>query len=126
MTKSGIVWLVVVVTVLIFSAGMKCSAQEAMGTFTNPLLPVGPDPWVASEDGYYYYMNSTGSNLAIRKTRDLTDLADAEKKVVWTAPNTGPYSRDIWAPELHRLEGKWYIYFAADDGANEDTPHLCA
>lgn len=64
-------------------------------------------------------MNSTGSNLTIWKTRDITDLAHAEKKIVWDAPKEGPYSRDIWAPELHRFDGKWYIYFAADGGQNE-------
>jgi GH43 family beta-xylosidase len=52
----------------------------------------------------------------LRKTRDITDLRDAEKKVVWVPPPTGPYSKDIWAPELHIIDGKWYLYFAADDG----------
>jgi GH43 family beta-xylosidase len=32
---------------------------------------------------------------------------------------TGPYSHDIWAPEIHFLRGKWYIYFAADAGTNQ-------
>ena len=36
------------------------------------------------------------------------------------APATGPYSKDIWAPELHYLQNKWYIYFAADDGDNKN------
>jgi GH43 family beta-xylosidase len=86
--------------------------------FTNPLLPVGPDPWVIYHDNYYYYMNTTGKNLTIWKTKDITDLKGAEKKVVWTPPPTGPYSHEIWAPELHFLNSKWYIYFAADAGTN--------
>ena len=93
--------------------------QPAAQTFTNPLLPSGPDPWVIQWNGYYYYMNSTGQNLTIWKTKDITDLKNAEKKVVWTPPPSGPYSREIWAPELHRLQGKWYLYFAADAGSNE-------
>jgi GH43 family beta-xylosidase len=28
------------------------------------------------------------------------------------------YSSEIWAPELHQINGKWYIYVAADDGNN--------
>jgi GH43 family beta-xylosidase len=95
-------------------------AQSPSGeTFHNPLLPMGPDPWVITHNGFYYYMNSMGKNLTIWKTRDITDLAHAEKKVVWTPPATGPYSKELWAPELHRFDGKWYIYFAADDGRNE-------
>jgi GH43 family beta-xylosidase len=88
-------------------------------TFKNPLLPTGPDPWVIYRDGYYYYMNTTQKNLTIWKTRDITDLRGAEKKIVWTAPAEGPYSHDVWAPELHYISGIWYIYFAADSGTNK-------
>jgi len=108
-------------TVVIFSllsAQEPALAQAAQGTFTNPILPSGPDPWVTFRDGYYYYMHTTGRNLTVWKTRSLADLGSAEKKLVWTPPASGPCSRDIWAPELHFLQGKWYIYFAADDGAN--------
>src|SRR5947209_3495547 len=87
--------------------------------FTNPLLPSGADPWIIARDGFYYYMQTTGNNLTIWKTQDVTDLKSATKKVVWTPPPSGPYSHDIWAPELHFLAGKWYIYFAGDDGRNE-------
>ncbi len=93
--------------------------QQPASTFHNPLLESGPDPWVVTANGFYFYMNSTQKNLTIWKTRDISDLAHAEKKVVWTAPDDGPYSHDIWAPELHRLDDKWYIYFAADAGKNE-------
>jgi GH43 family beta-xylosidase len=40
--------------------------------------------------------------------------------VVFTPPATGPYSKELWAPEIHFLQGKWYIYFAADSGSNND------
>jgi GH43 family beta-xylosidase len=33
--------------------------------------------------------------------------------VVWRKPDSGPMSQLIWAPELHEIDGKWYIYFAA-------------
>ena len=32
-------------------------------TFTNPLLGVGPDPWVYRKDNMYYYMSTTGGNI---------------------------------------------------------------
>jgi GH43 family beta-xylosidase len=88
-------------------------------TFTNPLLTTGPDPWVIYKDGFYYYMNTTGMNLTIWKTRSIADLKTAEKKIVWRPPASGPYSHEIWAPELHFLNGKWYVYFAADAGTNQ-------
>jgi len=92
----------------------------AQKTFTNPLLPSGPDPWSIYKDGYYYYMNSTGNNLTIWKTKNIANLSTAEKKVVWMPPKKGAYSKEIWAPEIHFFQSKWYIYFAADSGNNND------
>ena len=94
-------------------------ANNAATTFTNPLLPAGADPWSIYQDGFYFYMHTTGRNLTIWKTRDLANLKSAQKKIVWTPPATGAYSKDIWAPELHFINGKWYIYFAADAGRNQ-------
>src|SRR5579884_2487193 len=98
--------------------------KTAPATFTNPLLDSGPDPWVESRDGWYYYMNTTTVNLVVRKTRDITGLRDAQSKVVWQPPATGPYSKDIWAPEIHFVNGKWYIYFAADDHGDNRTHRI--
>ena len=104
---------------LFTQTGSHAWCQAASDTFTNPLLDSGADPWVIQWQGNYYYMNTTGVNLTIWKTRDITDLRHAEVRVVWTPPVSGPFSHEIWAPELHRLAGKWYIYFAADAGSNE-------
>ncbi len=94
-------------------------AQQSK-TFTNPLLPGGADPWCIYKDGYYYYTNTTGKNITLWKTNNIAGLKTAEKKVVFNPPATGPYSRELWAPEIHFLQGKWYIYFAADSGKNVD------
>jgi GH43 family beta-xylosidase len=95
----------------------------ASSTFTNPLLRYGADPWVIYDQGFYYYTETTGENITLWKTRDITDLRHAQKKVIWTPPPTGPYSHQLWAPELHNLNGRWYVYFAADAGADA-THHL--
>ena len=44
----------------------------------------------------------------------MADLATAETKVIYTPPAGQPYSKDLWAPEIHSLNGRWYIYFSAD------------
>ncbi len=98
--------------------GQTPPASPSLATFTNPLLPGGPDPWVIFHDGFYYYMNTTGGNLIIWKTRSIGDLKTAPQKIVWTRPLNGPASNEVWAPELHYLENKWYIYFTADAGNN--------
>jgi GH43 family beta-xylosidase len=100
----------------VLAAGAMLHAQAPQ--FTNPLLPSGADPWITWRDGFYYLMHTTGSNLRIWRSRTLAGFKEGENKVVWHAPSTGPYSHGIWAPELHFLRGRWYIYFAADAGAN--------
>lgn len=86
-----------------------------------PLLPApSQDPWIIRHGNLFYYSESKGNGIAIRETGDFMDLARAKQQVVWKAPPTGPCSRNIWAPELHVLQGRWYLYFAADDGKNEN------
>ena len=97
--------------------GFSAGAQEY---FTNPLLPSGADPWVIEKDGFYYYTHTTGRNIVLYKTKNLGDLKEAKWKVIWEPPPNTAYSKQIWAPELHRIDGKWYFYFAADNGVNEN------
>ena len=97
--------------------------QKPAGTFRNPLRTDGPDPWVTRHEGYYYYTSTTGRNLTLWKTKNLSAVKDAPAAVVWTPPATGPNSRDIWAPELHRLDGRWYLYYTATDQANPGDDH---
>lgn len=89
-------------------------------TFSNPLLSAGADPWCIYKDGYYYYTNTTGHNITLWKTTSIANLKTAPSKAVFTPPSNGPYSKELWAPEIHFLQGKWYIYFAADSGRNDD------
>jgi GH43 family beta-xylosidase len=89
-------------------------------TFTNPLLTSGPDPWVEQMDDWYYVTHTTGQNLRLYRTKKMSDLRNAEVKTIWTPPATGMNSKQIWAPEIHFIQGKWYFYYAADDGMNEN------
>ncbi|WP_426485482.1 glycoside hydrolase family 43 protein [Flavobacterium sp. 2] len=89
-------------------------------TFTNPILPSGADPYSTYYKGYYYYTNTLGNKLVLWKTKDLSDIKNAESKVIWTPPKNTNYSAEIWAPEFHIISGKWYCYFAADNGDNNN------
>ncbi|HEX2536423.1 MAG TPA: glycoside hydrolase family 43 protein [Chitinophagaceae bacterium] len=110
------------IVLLLLSWIVACSAEgwSQARVFTNPLLPAGADPYSFYKDGYYYYTHTTGRNITIWKTANLADLPRAEKKVIFTPPPGTMYSRDLWAPEIHFIRGKWYVYFAADDGRNEN------
>jgi GH43 family beta-xylosidase len=96
-------------------------AQESTRTFFNVLLPDGADPWVYRHaDGTYYLTATTGTDITLRRSATLSGIGGGEKRVVWKPPASGPASQNLWAPELHYLRKKWYVYFAADDGKNEN------
>jgi GH43 family beta-xylosidase len=102
----------IVALVLAFAPGMSAGAI----TFTNPIA-AGADPWVVRHDGAYYWCQSE-KDLGVAIYKSDTPASLGERRVVWRAPRTGPHSRQIWAPELHFLDGRWYIYVAASDGNN--------
>lgn len=88
----------------------------------SPLISApAADPWMIHYDGFYYYCESRNqTTLCVRKSKDILDIGSDHGVTVWTPPQTGPNSKNVWAPELHFLNGRWYIYFAADDGNNEN------
>ncbi|MCD8270233.1 MAG: glycoside hydrolase family 43 protein [Parabacteroides sp.] len=94
-------------------------------TFRNPLLSSGPDPWALWHDSCYYYVNTSQDCIVLKRTKDITDLRNAESKTVWR-PDQPSYAKDVWAPEIHFLNGKWYLLFAADDGNTDNHQLYCA
>ncbi|AZP05648.1 glycoside hydrolase family 43 protein [Jeotgalibaca ciconiae] len=74
------------------------------------------DPWVYKHtDGYYYFTGSVPGyeEIEVRRAKTLNELEDGERASVWHAHPSGEMSKLIWAPEIHFVQGKWYIYFAA-------------
>ncbi|AKV55016.1 exo-alpha-L-arabinofuranosidase [Bifidobacterium actinocoloniiforme DSM 22766] len=96
-----------------------------MADIHNPIVLQRADPYVIRFDGIYYFTGSYPSfdRIALRKADRLDDLQTAEETVIWRKHETGPMSHLIWAPELHRIDDKWYIYFGAapNDGQSDDT-----
>lgn len=101
-------------------AALACASLAAAQTFTNPVF-TSQDPWVTCVGGVYYYSESEGWTVYVRKAGSLSGLAAAKPVAVWTAPATGPNSQYVWAPELHFVNGRWYIYYTADQG--DDVSH---
>ena len=110
-------------TVVRFALALLCApAFAAAAEFANPLVLQRADPHVSLHaDGYYYYTATVPEydRIELRRTRSLNELGKADAKVVWRKHASGPMSRHIWAPELHHIDGKWYLYFTA---GREDAP----
>ncbi|WP_055525792.1 family 43 glycosylhydrolase [Streptomyces graminilatus] len=90
-------------------------------TFTNPVAEQRADPHIHRHtDGYYYFTATVPAydRIVLRRATTLQGLATAAETTIWTKHATGDMGAHIWAPEIHFIDGKWYVYFAA--GAAEE------
>lgn len=86
--------------------------------YNEPWILQRADPYVYRHtDGWYYFTASVPAydGICLRRARSLAELPQAEEKEIWHKHEEGPMSIHIWAPELHYLQGKWYIYYAGGD-----------
>ena len=94
--------------------GTRSVRPTRTATFTNP-IGMGADPWVTRHDGFYYYAHAEdaigSTSIYVHKSPTLQDVVSAPAVRVWQSPPGTAYSTQVWAPELHRLDGRWYIYF---------------
>ena len=114
-------------TVLLTSLGLvtgacaQAEARSGLAGISNPLIEQRADPWcMRHTDGFYYFTATVPAydRVELRRAPTVAGLATAEPKVIWHKHDSGPMSYHIWAPEIHHIDGKWYIYFAA--GRAED------
>lgn len=92
--------------------------------FCNPIVEQRADPWIYKHtDGYYYFTASVPAYdcIELRRARTIQELGTAEPVVVWRKHEKGRMSGHIWAPEIHYIDGKWYIYFAAGGSDDYET-----
>ena len=103
---------------LLAAASLQCSAT-ALNLPDNPIVQQRADPFLYRDtsSGCYHFTATVPdfSALEIRSACRLQDLQQAEPVLVWQKKASGPMSANIWAPELHRIDQRWYLYFAAGD-----------
>lgn len=100
-----------------------------MSLKTDIFIKDKADPFVTkSDDGWYYFTASYPmygkddcegyDRIILRRAKNIESLADAEEKVIWHINNSETAFRFIWAPEIHKIGGKWYVLFAASGSEN--------
>ncbi|MBP3901956.1 MAG: glycoside hydrolase family 43 protein [Blautia sp.] len=86
--------------------------------FNQPWILQRADPYVYRHtNGKYYFTASLPEydGIALRCSDTLAGLKDAEEVRIWNKHESGIMSCHIWAPELHYMDGAWYIYYAGGD-----------
>ncbi len=88
-------------------------------SFQNLLVNFGADPYVTYHDGYYYYvrMGRNDKGIWVTKTNELSRIGKVEPVCVYMPSGDEPVN-ELWAPEIHFLDGKWYIHYTAGGGSN--------
>lgn len=86
--------------------------------YNEPWILQRADPFICKQsNGKYYFTASVPEydKIVLRCSDTLAGIADAEEVTIWTKHESGIMSKHIWAPELHYLDDKWYIYFAGGE-----------
>ncbi|GAB2622192.1 hypothetical protein Aab01nite_76570 [Paractinoplanes abujensis] len=110
---------------VVFVPALPASAAPGR-TYANPVKPVkGADPWIQFHDGNYYMISTSWtSELTMRKSPTLAGLATAPSIQVYRE-TVADRCCNIWAPEMHFLNGRWYLYYTAGaGGSNYDSQRL--
>lgn len=105
---------IVLVILVILIYFMK--SKYELKSMSNPLVEQRADPWVyLHSDGYYYFIATVPEydRIELRRASSLQKLNSAKTKTIWKKHISGKMGSHIWAPEIHFIDGKWYVYFAA-------------
>ena len=98
--------------------------------YTNPIIPHSKkentsDPFVVRYNGSYYHCYANEEGVFITKSDTLWDIGAYAPVKVYDSPKQGALQR-WYAPELHFIDGVWYIYGAPDYGNNFHTMTVLA
>lgn len=103
---------------LTFVSFGRCAEKEPVqdikekSTFTNPVWD-GADPWMVKHNNEYIYCWSANNSINISRSAKMTKRGEVKK--IWQAPATGWNRSCVWAPEIHFIQGRWYVYYAAGE-----------
>lgn len=110
--------------------------QDADGpTFVNPLGPDGhPDPCIVwcEKDMCYYGISTSGQpslwgddRIIMHKAERFEDMfVNCENKVIYQSNADDETYGFLWAPELHFVDGKWYIYTSCQMSDENQIKHV--
>lgn len=90
-------------------------------TVNNMANVQGDDPFVTSHDGRFYYCWSANGGICVSEIAHPGDLNKDRGVMVYNGAEDALYS--IWAPELHYIDGCWYIYAAMCKGSEDNERH---
>ncbi|WP_295728221.1 family 43 glycosylhydrolase [uncultured Muribaculum sp.] len=91
---------------------------------SNIIFESGAYPSAICHKGMYYYMMQIDrcDTLFLFASPDIRTLVRGQKRMIMRIPGSGMHN--IYSPEIHRINNRWYVYCEADDGGNTDNHEL--
>ena len=103
-------------------------------TFVNPMGEEGhPDPCIVycEKEKCYYGISTSGEcfwgtdNLVLHRSTKFEELfVNSESRLIYQSNEEDETYGYLWAPELHYIKGKWYIYTSCQNGPNSWLKHV--
>ncbi len=75
------------------------------------------DPYILYFNNLYYYCFSRDDKIYLSVSKELDSIEEKEEIIVY---DNEEGLKNLWAPELHVINDKCYIYVACDDGNNKN------
>lgn len=82
------------------------------------ILGSGADPFITTSNGSYYLIESEREIITIRQADSLDKLKKAAREIIWWENSDLHHTKQLWAPELHLIDGKWIILVSGSRGRN--------
>lgn len=99
--------------VVIFIGGYVVYSSNKEVVNTNVVTPNSADPYIlVEEDGYYMYCTG-GIKFDVYYSSDLKSWE--YKGVAYSKSQDGWESGDMWAPEVYKIDNKYYLFYSARD-----------
>ena len=103
--------------------------NQSVNKYKNPFIVERADPYVIKADDGFYYFTATYpmkgerdtegcDRVILRRSRTLAGLSEAEEITIWKSGPDSLSHRFIWAPELHKIAGKWYVFYSGSVNPN--------
>lgn len=105
--------LVLLVSLSTLTACGKSQTPSQTVSDVSPIIDSnGADPWIFKDGETYYYTKTTGNNVTLWRSNQLSTVAFGKEKVIWEMPVE---FESAWAPELHRIDEQWVVYLALNE-----------
>ncbi|MDF2938822.1 MAG: hypothetical protein K0Q90_4195, partial [Paenibacillaceae bacterium] len=115
MKRTGL--LAVSLAMLLVMMLTNVAHADVSSHFQNPLMK-GADPTIERQDDGYYYSAAGDGNVVLKRHETILGVSTAKSKEVWKLPENLEF---IWGPDAHRIDGKWYIYFASGPKVSDEA-----